>query len=1336
MKRVLSLLFALSVAAVAADRPNAVFVLRSSVVAPEALRAFHQKVGDGACDCEIAGDDLTPERMKNAKVLFLEHPSAPLLDRLKPAALEVIGRGMKVVTDVPEIVQRAWGIELSAVMARRLMPYWQNGGMENMVGFFLAAYQEAGGSKELVVPRVIETPKSGVYHPDAPKTFENLTSYLSWYRTTKPGQGGLAVVTFFPTYLNKRDVAFIDALLRELEKQGLAAAGVFGWPHHTLEPVFAAPLADPLKVMLSFTLNLSKPEDRVYLEKQNVHVIGLMTTRDSYEIWAKADCGVTPERIASSLSEPERNGMTDPIMVATSERGPDGVSRTMPITERAEMAAKRAVRYVVLRDRPNAEKRLAMLYYNNPPGKGNLGASYLNLPPSIHAVLERLKNEGYNVGETLPSTGQILELLEKSGRNIEAWAPGELNRMVQQSKLVLLPVERYRAWFDKLPDPFRKSVNERWGEPEAAELMVWKSPAGKKFFVIPGIQFGNVFLGPQLLRASAAEYTNVQHSATLPPHHGYVASYLYYRHQFGADTVIHMGRHGTLEWLPGKNAGQAGWDASEVILGDLPNAYYYIMDGDAEAIQARRRSAAVDLSHLTPMLARTGVEERLRPLTDALSKWEETRETSPMLANEYAASAIREIEKLDLARQLSLDVSNQEETLTKAQAFLETVEDAPIPLGLPTLGQAPPQDRQRAALLAFMQSAFQPEELKPIKEDLTQWSTAIFEGRKPEILDSLNSSMRNKIHRVFDEAYQWLDRLRASPERELIAIVKVLRGEFLPSGLVGDPLGVPEALPSGRNLHQGDPALIPSSAAWEVGKKLANQLLDHHKQNNGRYPERVSMVLWQGETGRHQGAMEAQALYLMGVQPQWNSRGHVDRLKLIPDAELGRPRVNVVFTVSGLYRDGMADKIIMLDRAARLAASAGDNAISQQTREVAQALVSNGVAELEAAELAGARVFTTAPGAYGFGLEQFVSQSRDKDEPETMAQLYLSKMNYVYTEKTWGRTVPKLLENQLRGNESILHSRSSNLYGAVDNDDVYQWMGGLRVASEAAGAKPELLINNMRRPGQEKLEDARKFIATELNARNWNPKWISEMQKEGYSGAREMMKAVENLYGWQATAAETISPTVWKKMYDVYVADEYKLGMEKFFDAANPAAKQNIVARLLEVDRQGTYKFTAEERQNLIKNFAQMVSRAGVACSANTCGNRKLIDHVQREARLLSKNELSKQDVSKLERRFAEATKPQTVSRIEKPSPSVSRIEHDERNPFKGWKVRIVKIREFSESAKKIFVANMDWVWSLWFTSFAIGGVIAYFRRRNPTWSSIGPMPLAGARGSELEEDS
>ncbi len=1307
-----------------ASKPNVMVVVHNSQVLPIALKAFEEKFGKEACSCEVLREEeVTPQRLSQARAVFFQHPSSEFLDRMKDAGLDAVKRGMKVSTDVSEFLDRGWGIAPAMPLTAKLMPYWNNGGERNLLGMLTLLYVAGGGPRDTPVPPLEQVARMGVYHPDAPHPFSNLDEYLKWYRQAKPHQGALVTVNFFYTYLKDQDTSVIDALLRELERQGLAAAGVYGTPHSSLVPVFNQPSTDPVRVMMMFTLALAKPEDRVYLEKQNIHVMDLMTTRQSRKEWEKADKGVTPDRIATMLSMPEMNGATEPILVSTTENdSKTGLTVNAPIEERVHAAALRAKRWVTLAEKSNAEKKLAVLYYNNPPGKGNLGASYLNLAPSIRAVLQTLHDAGYKTGETIPASEEILAQLDKVGRNVENWAPGELDAMVRKGGATLLPVREYEKWFRETPKQFQDAINERWGKPEDATLMTWKNAKGEKFFVIPGIHLGNVFLGPQLLRSSFAEYTAVQHSSTLPPHHGYVASYLWYRHAFGADAVIHMGRHGTLEWLPGKNAGQSGSDTSEVLLGDLPNVNYYIMDGGGEALQARRRSAAVLISHLTPILVRAGLEPRFLPLNDLLGQWEQTHETAPALAQEYETKALAELDHLGLTKQLSLDPSKPDDCMERAIAFLDSVEEAPIPLGLPTLGQMPSEDRQRAGLLSFLGNSFMPDEKKQVESYLQSWSDEIFAGQMPDVPQSLDPKIRNKSLQAIKDAQKWLQDLHLSPARELAELPKVLQAEYLPSGPVGDPLGVPDALPSGRDLHQGDPAQLPTRAAWELGKKMGDKLLAAYKKAHGTLPDHISMILWQGETGRNQGAMEAEAMYLMGVQPEWNGRGVVDRMSLIPDAQLGHPRVNVVFTASGLYRDGLAEKIVMLDRASRLAASAGDNPISRQTKAVEQALLANGVPADQAKELAGARVFASAPGSYGFGLSNMVEQSRDKDEPETMAELYLSKMNYVYSEKTWGATVPKLLQEQLKGNQTILHSRSSNLYGSVDNDDVYQYMGGLRIASATTGAKPELMFNDLRHPGQEKVQGAKEFIATELNARNWNPKWIEEMQKEGYSGAREMMKATENLYGWQATAPETVSPEVWKKMYDVYVADEYKLGVQKFMEQSNPAARQALLGRLLEVDRQGVYKFAPEEKQQLLKEFVKNVATHGVACSANICGNQKLARQVVSDAKELPRSHLSTKEIKQFDQVYKKATsKPKPSPAVPASQPKVSKTALP--NYLNGYKVTYVRVAEMARSYRQLAREHMTSLIIFWCASILAGIGLGFARRRWIRHTFIQLMP-------------
>ena len=329
--------------------------------------------------------------------------------------------------------------------------------------------------------------------------------------------------------------------------------------------------------------------------------------------------------------------------------------------------------------------------------------------------------------------------------------------------------------------------------------------------------------------------------------------------------------------------------------------------------------------------------------------------------------------------------------------------------------------------------------------------------------------------------------------------------------------------------------------------------------------------------------------------------------------------MDVVLTLGGIYRDGFPDKVLLLDRASKLAAADGENAIIRHTRQVAEALKKAGVAPDLAEKAARARAFAAAPGDYGAGISNMVKQSKDAGNIQGLANEYLNHMNHAYSGDLWGEAVPGALSTQLEGNQAVIHSRTTNVYGVLDNDDFYDYAGGLNAATKTVngGNAPAFYVNDMKTRGKERVTGIQTFLATELNARYWNPKWIREMQKSGYAGARAIANNMENLYGWQATSAEHMDGTFWQNSYDVYVADKNGLEMNKFFEQANPHAQQIMMARMLEVDRQGSYKFSTEQRAELTRRYVQTVARIGATCSANTCGNLKLHQYIAEQAALV-----------------------------------------------------------------------------------------------------------------------
>ncbi|WP_454726593.1 MULTISPECIES: cobaltochelatase subunit CobN [Cupriavidus] len=1215
------------VARAQAPAPVRVLVVTTNThLLPAAEARLRELAGPGRVELQAVTAAPDAAQIAAADAIYAYFAPTAVLKQMAPAVRQASRRGALVLAAPAAAAEAAWGIGLDAARGQAAEAYWSAGGAGNLAGWLAWTVAQLRGADAIAVPAPRPLPAAGLYHPRAAQVFATLPAYLDWYRASGglPADAPLVGIAFYASNYRQQDLAHIDALVAALERQGIGAVPVFGWPLSGLDAELTVDGRSPLRALFALNLTISRAEDKVWLERHGVHVINLIATRDSEAAWRADARGIAGERLPLLLNTPERAGASEPILFATLE-DENGAKASRAVPERAEAAVARARRWIALQDKPAADKRVAILYYNNPPGSGNIGASYLATLPSLARIMARLGAAGYQVGNqpgtALPDAAALTALLERNGRNMEQWSPGELREMVARGRVTLLPMAQYKRWFEALPAAFRQSVLAAWGPPERNPLMLVDDGRGGQDFVIPGLRFGNLFVGPQPLRSTFARALDSAHDTITPPPHSYIAAYLWYRHAFGADAVVHVGRHGTLEWLPGKQAGQAGDDSAEVLLGDLPNAYYYIQDGGGEAIQAKRRGAAVLVSHLTPLLARAGMPAALARLDEVIEQQEATADGAPELAAQYRLQAQAQIRALGLDRQLGLDLAAPwEQVEPVVHRFLHKVEAEPVPQGIHVLGELPPPDVQRQALATVLDSTFDAGERRRIGQDtLENWAGALLDGRAPD-LAGLPPPLAGKAGGALAAARAWLAGLRASPQAELDGLVTVLAGHYLPSAPLGDPVRTPQGLPTGRNLHAFDGAFIPTPAAWEVGKALARQTLARYRAETGAIPAQVSMVLFYGETERHQGAMESEALYLMGVEPVWNARGVAEDVRLIPDAELGRPRVDVLFTVSGIYRDGFGDKVALLDKAARLAAAAGDNAISRHDREAQAALLAAGVAPPLAGRLARARVFAARPGNYGIGVQQMVEQSRDVAPPvarpgepagQALAQQYLRHMNFAFSAEGWGETAPQALASHLKSNQAVLFSRASTLYGALDNDDTYQYAGGLNLATRVvSGQAPRFWLHNLRRPAEAETVDARTWLATELNARNWNPRWIAGMQRSGYAGAREMAREIEHLYGFQATSPEQMSGEFWQRTYDVYVADKLGMDMDRFFAQSNPHARQGILARLLEVDRQGSYRFTAAERADMARRYVASVNRDGLSCTANSCGNPALMRYI------------------------------------------------------------------------------------------------------------------------------
>ncbi len=1174
-----------------------------------ALSVFEERYGSGRLELITATENLDCATLSGAGALFVE---GGFFSEQMLACGETIraiaARGAAISGTMAPLVTANWRVTPSPKLAGA-SSYLHGGGIKNLAGFLVLLHNAAGGKPEIERPALEQRAAVGIYHPDVPRHFSAIEEYEAWLSKRPVANAPRVGILFFRGFLDHDETAPLDALIRALESRSLAPVAVFGWPLNKAEPLFTREGKAVVDLLMLLDPVMPSAENGQFLERHGLHAINLLTTAATEAEWRRGESGLPPGRLPIQVGNPERYGASEPILIAAAAPKAEG-GKPVPIQPQIELAAARAARWIALRVKPNSEKRLALIYFNNPPGKATLGASYLDLIPSLRNVVARLREEGYQTGDSLPDPERLKQLLLLSGRNVGEYAPGELEALLREGHAALLPVSRYEKWFAEMPKEFQQQVVRVWGPPSASKLMTVRVN-GQSYFVMAGVRLGNLWLAPQPLRGEIAQADARTHDRNTPPPHSYIAAYLWIRKEIQADAIVHFGRHGTLEWLPGRDVVQTENDPGSALVGDLPHAYYYLVDGGGEFLQAKRRSSAVIVSHLTPILAAAGVPSDFLELKASLENYESTREGSPLVAEEHAKTAWTLAREKKLDQQLKLSESDPlASRMERLREYVHELEEQAIPIGLHRIGEMPSELALREAVTIYLNDSATPETKMEISANASAWAEALVRGAAPAPASQL-------CQPLLKEAELWLANLRSSPRAELDNLITVLNGRYISSGVSGDPLRTGAALPTGRNLHDQDPRGFPSKAAWAAGERLAKELINSYRQKHGRPPKRVSFVLWYGESGRTQGLQEAQALALLGVRPVWNGRGQVTGVELIPARELGRPRVDVLLTISGLYRDGMPEKLALLDKAVRLVREAPeDNAIQAQTLEVENDLIAAGTNPEMARKAARARIFGPQPGAFGVGMAGMMEFSRDAGDASAPAKLYLRNMNYAYGAGLEGVSIGDALKRQLKRNEVVVHGRSSNLYGLVDNDDTYQFAGGLNAATrEASGRPPEFLIANARKAGAERFEQAAHFLKRELSTRLWNEKWIEGMKSAGYAGALQIAKEVEHLYGFRSTAPEQVDATVWQETLDTYIKDKRNLGLDRWFRKANPHARQMVAARLIEIERQGVYRFSREDRRALVAAYVQSVKESGVSCYANACANRNLIRYVAAAAR-------------------------------------------------------------------------------------------------------------------------
>jgi len=1083
------------------------------------------------------------------------------------------------------------------------------------------------------------------------------------YDKSKPTIG----IWFHASDYTGDNLEVIDELIHDLEGKGcnvIAGFDTFNDIHKFYFDENGEPLVQCVISLKSFRLNYDDPDKGVQeLKDLDVPVLtGLVVTNpaNSTDI-ADGNRGIPSEEVVYKTLLPSIDGIFEYIVVGIDNYDSEtGESNYEPLPSQIDWMANRSVNWANLKLENNEDKKVAVIYYNYPSGKDNIVANYLNSTQSMFELLNAMNKSGYEVSGIPENSSKLMEMLQAQGINVGSWAPGILNGMVENRTewgLQLIPMDTYKEWFEsEIPENLRSNVTAEWGEPWSEDLpqnksvMIYENETGK-YIVIPTVRFGNVWLMPQPARGTGQNNDTLYHSNVVPPTHQYIAFYLWLHHEFQPDALINMGTHGTHEWLPGSTYGMNRTsDWSPLLLQDTPNIYPYIVANVGEGITAEYRGNALIIDHLTPTLERGGLYGDLQNLSTNVEGYYDPGISSQTKAG-YQKAIINEIIAFNLSVDLGIDnvttLQNYNETefgnfvKNSLHEYLEDIGNENIPYGMhilshvPTTNKTDPESDELTGMVRAMlggnfeenvTAAFYPESAYPLGIPLNDtkvtklvWEVVTNNTSISKAQTAVYGKTNSTVTLDLEQGLDYKDRLR-NCDVEIDRILSALSGGFIPPASGLDPIMNPDAVPTGCNYYSINSKLYPSEATWEVGKSLAIQLLEDYYKEHGEYPKKVSFSRFGVEFIADHGTLEAEVLYLLGVKPVWDENGYVTGVEAIPEEELlpnydtskpGRPRIDVVYSTAGM-RDAFPDKIKMIDSAVKLASSLPGvnypNYVNQSSLTLYDSLVAAGYDNETATKLSTMRCFAVMDGTYDIGVSDAISASGTWENEEAIANVYLNKMGYAYGEDFWGIQCRELLEGNLKSVEASVHSSSSNLYDSLDNDDLFQYFGGMNLATRyLSGKTPEMYISDTSDLDRAQMVGMQEYLSKDLRARYFNDKWIEGMQNSGYSGGSMMSDFVNNLFGWEVSDPELVDDTVWQDVYETYVNDP---SMKEWFKKNNPNAYQSVTARMLEAVRHDYWKPSEDVVENLAKEYEESVAENGVSCCHHTCGNPLLHEFV------------------------------------------------------------------------------------------------------------------------------
>jgi cobaltochelatase CobN len=1080
-----------------------------------------------------------------------------------------------------------------------LWSYLREGSMRNMVHF--SAYADALLTGDELPPTAEPLIKAGIWWPDA--------GAIGMHQWEALSQGGVSLVaiTFYRALVQSGQTQPVAALIEALHRQGARVLPLFVTSlkdkvsEETIRTIFSSHPPDVVLNATSFAVGTPGSEKATtVLDENGTQVLQVIFSGGSRASWMASSTGLSARDLAMNVALPEVDGrvLTRAVSFKQAshydENAAVNIVAHQPDEGRIRFVAELAARWARLRRLDNREKKIALVLANYPNRDGRLGNGVgLDTPAGSLEVLKAMRAAGYQTG-VLPESGDAL---------IRGLMAGPTNAASDAREIrETLSLSHYKAFFETLPNQIQDEVAARWGEPEHDPFFLNGS------FALPFLKFGNVVTGIQPARGYNVDPKDTYHSPDLVPPHGYFAFYAWLREAFCADAVIHMGKHGNMEWLPGKAMALSETCYPEAVFGAMPHLYPFIVNDPGEGTQAKRRSSAVIIDHLTPPLTRAESYGFLKDLERLVDEYYQAQGTDPRRLTLLKKQILDLATDTSLAADVGISGLEDDLALQKIDSWLCDLKEMQIRDGLHVFGVSP-EGRLLTDLTVALARGPRGDGLlanaslnRAIADDLALAFDPLdcemasgWTGAKAEILAALSPDPW-RTHGDTVERIEFLatklvagdmacpdewrrtqavmaeigTRLKPSIEAcgksEIDGLLKGLSGRFVRPGPSGAPTrGRPDVLPTGKNFYSVDTRSVPTPAAWELGKKSAELLVTRYLQDHGDWPKSFGLTAWGTSNMRTGGDDIAQALALIGAKPVWDmGSARVTGYEIVPLALLGRPRIDVTLRISGFFRDAFPEQIALFDKAVRaiggLDEEEADNPIAARMLVEASAFAAGGLDEKSARRKAGYRVFGSKPGAYGAGLQAMMDEGGWKDRAE-LAESYLVWGSYAYGAEEEGRSERGLFEERLKSVEAVIHNQDNREHDLLDSDDYYQFEGGMSVAVEAlSGDQPSIYHNDHSLPEKPVIRSLEEEISRVVRGRVVNPKWIEGVMRHGYKGAFEIAATVDFMFAFAATTG-AVKNHHFDAAYQAFIVDDR---VRQFLSDKNPHALKELSAKFLE----------------------------------------------------------------------------------------------------------------------------------------------------------------------------